>query len=263
MRVEVINMSYQTAGYGSNVHYEPPSQLEHIASYSPLSGDIMHYSAAAVEAPAVFYRGIDAQIDLYGKAEDILYAVSAVHPIEKEYAFVPDHFLKPNRAPQRFVGDAKEVEEAVKEAFAAVTNEAFPVDVRIAVLEHTAFQQQVDNPGVVGFSINRKEHGLISDVVVRAGEKDHVLLTIGHEIGHVLSRPLNNKQSEEAKAFAFSAAWMNAIKKHNIAGLRNAIILENPAQNGLHDVACDFVWRMLRAGKDALELYWELVRGAA
>ena len=255
-------MSYQSAGYGTgSAHYEPPSRLEHIAGYSPLSDGLVHYSAAAESFPVLFYSGINHRLDLYGKTEDAFYALNKVNPVEKEYAFVPDHFLKPNRTSQPFVGDAREVEEAVKEAFFATTHEMFPVDVRISVLQHEEFNRQADNPAVLGFSINRSEHGLVSDVVVRAGEKDRVLLTIGHEIGHVFSRPLKSKHSEEAKAFAFSAAWMKVIKEKNIAGLGNAILLENPAQNGLHNVACDFVWRMIAAGKEALGLYWELVKG--
>ena len=62
---------------------------------------------------------------------------------------------------------------------------------------------------------------------------------------------------KEAKAFAFSAAWMDTIKKNNIAGIGHSIN-PNPAQNGLHNVAMDFVVKMVNAGKEALTVFVEL-----
>jgi len=178
-----------------------------------------------------------------------------------EYAFSPDAFLRPNRAPQPFVGDAAQVESDVKDAFFATLGVMFPTDIRIFVLTDKEFDKQVAERSVVGFSLNRREFGLVSDVVVRSGARDHVLLTIGHEIGHVLTKTLSHKHNEEAKAFAFNRAWMNAIRSENIAGLKHAIVLDNPAHNGLHDVACSFVWRMIKAGRGALDVHWELVHG--
>lgn len=275
-------MSYQGAGYsgggiaGVGVGYASGvagSGLERIV-YSSGSGSYdagggsgsVSYSAESVGSGGngivYFGNGNSGNANIfYSKTENLLYAVTKANSVAKEYVFEPDDFLLPNRAAQPFVGDAAEVEEDVREAFFATTGLEFPSDIVINVLREKEFRKLVNDAGVVGFSVNRKENGKVSDVFVLAGEKDRLLLTIGHEVGHVLSKSLRNKHDEEAKAFAFSRAWMDAIKKEDIAGLGNSIVTENPARNGLHDVACAFVWRAVGAGKEALQLYWEIVKG--
>ena len=102
---------------------------------------------------------------------------------------------------------------------------------------------------------------IVSDVAILAGPKDRVLLTIGHEIGHILTPTLNNPHSEEAKAFAFTRAWLNAIKENDIANLGSSILEGLPANNGLHDVSFKFVKEALSEGKEALAIYLALVNG--
>lgn len=85
------------------------------------------------------------------------------------------------------------------------------------------------------------------------------MLTIGHELGHVLSPALDNKQDEEAKAYAFSFAWMEIIKEHNIANLANAIVTESPAQNGLHDVGFALVMGLFKQGENYLQIYKKIL----
>ncbi len=85
------------------------------------------------------------------------------------------------------------------------------------------------------------------------------MLTIGHEIGHVLTETLPSGENEEAKAYAFSLKWMETIQQHNIAGLQNALVTEVPAPNGLHDVAFAYVMRLIRQGKTAWQVYRDLV----
>ena len=87
-----------------------------------------------------------------------------------------------------------------------------------------------------------------------------LMLTIGHEIGHVNALPLGNAVDEEAKAFAFSMDWMNAVRQNNIGGLYEAIS-PNPAKNGLHNRAFDFVMRLIEQGMKAVEVYLGLVKG--
>ena len=70
-----------------------------------------------------------------------------------------------------------------------------------------------------------------------------------------------NKIDEEAKAFAFSIAWMKTIKQHNIANLSTAIKLERPANNGIHNIALDFVLDLVNKGKGALDIHSDIVRG--
>lgn len=231
--------------------------LEHLMSSSPAY--IAHSEADVPRASFVPVYSSAPAHDTYHRSASYL---SVETPsLVADYAFAPDDFLRPGRMVQPFVGDAEQIEHEVKEAFRATAGFDFPTDIRVSVLSSDAFNRHNSDPHVVGFSLNRRPDGLMSDVFVRADEKDRVLLTIGHEIGHVFSLPLAGRHNEEAKAFAFSRAWMDAIQREDIAGLGNSIVSDNPARNGLHDVACAFVWDSIRKGKDALELFWELVRG--
>jgi hypothetical protein len=77
-----------------------------------------------------------------------------------------------------------------------------------------------------------------------------------------MSPTLPDSRDEEAKAFAFSMAWMETIKKHNIAGIGNSI-LPNPARNGLHDVAYEYLLELIQKGKqDAMRLFKDIASGA-
>ena len=87
------------------------------------------------------------------------------------------------------------------------------------------------------------------------------MVTIGHEIGHVVAPTLRNKHDEEAKAFAFEFAWVKAIRENNIGALADCLRETIPADNGLHNVAFGFVLDFMKKGKDALELHLDLVRG--
>ncbi len=175
--------------------------------------------------------------------------------------FIPDNFLKPNRISHKFVGKAEEIRSEIEETFLTLTGLEFPEDVRIKICDRKEFNKFTSNLGVVGLSINRKEQGLISDIFILNDEFDKVMLTIGHELGHVMSRTLNDSKDEEAKAFAFSFAWMKTIKENNIGELGRSIVFDSPASNGIHDVAFSFVTKKLKEGKEALELYWDLVKG--
>tara|TARA_Y100000310_G_C20673723_1_gene811685 strand:+ start:1115 stop:2032 length:918 start_codon:yes stop_codon:yes gene_type:complete len=183
-----------------------------------------------------------------------------VSNINQNYNFAPDNFLKPNRISQKFIGQAEEIKDEIEETFRLISGLEFPDDIRIQICDRKEVKKFSGNPSVVGLSINRKEAGLISDIFILNDELDKVMLTIGHELGHVLSRSLIDKRDEEAKAFAYSFAWMKAIKENNIAGLGRNIVFDNPAQNGIHDLAFGFVWQKIREGKNALELYWQIVK---
>ena len=234
-----------------------PFQMYHNQAYHSALEEKVGYAAFSVQSEAHVYHAGSFELRSRPQSYQPLFFMD----VKPEYAFMPEAFLRHDRPSQPFVGDALAVERDVKKAFWVTTGKKFPSDIRLAVLDNHSFNKQVVHPVVVGFSLNRKELGMVSDVVVRAGAKDHLMLTIGHEIGHVLSKTLPNKHHEEAKAFAFSRAWMTAIRDKNIAGLRGCIILDNPAQNGLHDVSSAFVWRTMAQGHHALELYWDIVAG--
>ena len=180
------------------------------------------------------------------------------------YEFQPVRFLNPNRQRTAFVGDAAEIADFIREAFAKTMQKELPGDISITVSSRQLLQRihpQFLNSGIVGLSLNRGSSG--SEVFVVAGNLDEVMLVIGHELGHVLTLPMANGQAEEAKAFAFEMAWASAIFLHDIAGLRSSIneaaLSMKPAQNGLHDIAFAFVKAATQlAGKEPLQLHSEI-----
>jgi hypothetical protein len=255
-------MSYQgIAAYVAPQAAAPAYQaggLEHIA-YSAAA--IQPYSAADIMPTFSRQYVSSEETPSQYTASNNMYALAIAQTNHNNYAFVPDNFLSPNRLSQPFIGDAEEIEEPVREAFEKTLNRPFPDNIRITILQESEFRKHAPDPGIVGFSINRTASNSISEVFLLAAEKDRILLTAGHELGHVLSQSLTNKHNEEAKAFAFTRAWAQTIKEHNIANMQHAITTENPAQNGLHDVAFTFVQKTLQTGKEALTLFNELIQG--
>jgi hypothetical protein len=178
----------------------------------------------------------------------------------QEYNFVADDFLVPGKG-GKFIGAAEDIQNFVEETFSRITGESFPDDIKISVLPKEKFRKLAPNAGTVGLSINRRQHGLLSEIFILNDSLGRGMLTVGHEIGHVLTHTLNDSHSEEAKAYAFSLAWMEVIKEHNIAKLGDAIVLERPAHNGLHDVSFEFVQKLLRQGKTVWDVYKGLIQG--
>ncbi len=181
------------------------------------------------------------------------------HPkIHQEYHFKPDNFLKPGKH-SIFVGNAEQIRPYVEETFSLLFNTPLPENIKISICNETEFRKIAPHHSTIGLSINRGELGLLSEIFVLNDTLPRVLLTLGHELGHVLTKTLSNAHNEEAKAYAFSITWMNIIKQHNIANLADCIITESPAHNGLHNIAFNFVTSLLKTGKDAWHIYRELI----
>ena len=165
-----------------------------------------------------------------------------------------------------FVNDAKMIEEPCKEAFRQTTGKELPKNISI----HLCNPQELKrihtqhgghwSDGIQGFSINRGPTKT-SDVFVKKDMFDSVMITLGHEIGHVISPTLPDIRDEEAKAFAFSMAWMRTIVDNNIAGLSNAINPQ-PAKNGIHDAGYEFVQEELqKQNTGAFNIFMQLCEG--
>ena len=253
-------------------HFSSPSldsELEHIRPYhSSLSHQDLNYAATIgrgysevftshVKADYQFLLSSD-KTDQVKAYKNSLQAYSLFHP-QRNYNFIADNFLKPGKE-GAFVGDAEEIKEFIEAAFEKMFGSSFPNDIKISVLEEKKFRKVASSPATLGLSINRRKQGLLSEIFVLNDHLARVMLTIGHELGHVLTETLSPAQDEEAKAYAFSLAWMKVIKEHNIANLADAIVLENPAKNGLHNVAFAFVQKLLDGGGKALEVYQQLVK---
>lgn len=189
------------------------------------------------------------------------------HPQPKTPHFsLAENFLTENRPWTPMISNMGEVKEVVEQTFEKITGQEFPQDsIKILVCDEEQFRNihtctgGAWNPGIMGFSFNKYGKGA-SEIYVRQDHMDSLLLTIGHEIGHVLSPTLINAQDEEAKAHAFSLAWMETIREHNIAGL-SSNITPNPAHNGLHDVAFDFVKYLLSTGTSSFDIFKTLAHG--
>ncbi len=178
---------------------------------------------------------------------------------QANYNFIPDNFLQPGNWGM-FVGKAEEIREHIEQAFELMFHESFPKDVKVSVLDEEKFKKLAPHSGTLGLALNRRKQGLMSEIFVKNDFLARVLLTVGHELGHVLTEQLAHAQDEEAKAYAFSLAWMRVIKENDIAGLKDAIVTENPADNGLHNVAFFFVEKMMKRGKRVWDIYQELIR---
>ena len=177
-----------------------------------------------------------------------------------------ESFLNQNRPQVQFIGSAKEIKDYVKEAFKKTTGEEFPDDIIINILNKEEFRaihlnnSGIWNEGILGFAINgHKKNSQIHEIYALENELDKLMLVLGHEIGHIMSYPLDNILDEEAKAFAFSLSWMQTIYEENIANLRDNINLNfEPARNGVHDKAFLFVKNLINTGKDAFSVFKEL-----
>ncbi len=254
-----------------------PRLEDHISQYKFSSPSIYHSAsqAAAYQNSSLEYlaKGESYVINLDRKpvetiSEKKTYEKKEYHlqPIIKE-EFTADTFLKPSKVFVPFVGSAGEIREFIRDAFLQTTNLTLPEDIIFHVLPLEEFKEahgkfgSAWDDGILGFSINRNHINLPSLVFARKERLDKILLTIGHEIGHVMSLTLSDKHNEEAKAFAFSMAWMRVIKEKDIANIGENIELDIPARNGLHNVACDFVLGKLKSGVEPLKLFHSLVKG--
>lgn len=190
---------------------------------------------------------------------------------QEYFARAPEHnivesFLEDERPATPVVTNKHEIMPVIEQTFELITGQEFPADnIQITICDTQMLKiihEQMGgtwNNGIMGFSINRYGKGA-SEVYAREEHLDALLLTIGHEIGHILSPSLPNKKDEEAKAHAFSIAWMETIRDNNICGLKPNIKL-NPAKNGLHDTAYEFVQHLLLTGASAFDVFKTLAHG--
>lgn len=188
---------------------------------------------------------------------------------QKEYETQPikpeqqEFFLNPQRPKTEFVGEIKKIEHYITKTFQLLTGKPFPDTISIKLCNreelkelHIKFGGSWDE-GIQGFAINTKP---ISQIFIKQNDLDRLMLTIGHEIGHIMSPMLKDEIREEAKAFAFEMAWLNIIVENDIAGLKNSfILLPNPAMNGIHNVAFERVKKQISEGKKPMDVFTQLI----
>lgn len=174
--------------------------------------------------------------------------------------------LKPRRPITQFIDDAEEIKDITIQTFEALTGQSFPDDIVVRVCSEAEMKKAHAanggkwSPGIMGFAINR--HPYPSTIFIRENHLDELMLTVGHELGHVLAPQLGDAIDEEAKAFAFELAWARTIVENDVGGLAaNFNVDFMPAQNGLHDKAFAFVQKMVKKGKEALQLFLDIAKG--
>ena len=243
-----------------------------IGSYAnPISTMSSSTTSYSVE-PQSYVLNLDAQPELiptYIESQAERQQYSSSHPAVASAYSLPTYqriatqaLLNPNRNVTPVISNAENIMHYIKDTFEKTTGDPLPKDITIRICNPEELKEQHKrfggswSPGILGFAINDPQNRLI---FIKENNLDELMLTIGHEIGHVLSERLTDPRDEEAKAFAFEMAWMKTIQQHNIADLSDNFVASIlPANNGLHDVAFDFVIKMLDRGQEAMQLFNDL-----
>ncbi len=178
--------------------------------------------------------------------------------------FDPESFLSIYRIPTMFIGKAKDVQDLVEECFEKTLGKKLPDNIIIRICDKKELKSIHNklggmwSDGIVGFAVNRNEKNRINEIFVKEDSLDKVMITIGHELGHLMGKRLGGRKEEE-KAFAFELAWLDTIREHDIGGIGKNIIQINPAKNNFHDLAFDFVINLVRNGMRAIDVFRDLV----
>jgi hypothetical protein len=255
VREDVSYSARAISGLEEITRMQRAPSLEQSFAYITSSPQNQAYLITSLFAPTSSYTQQESSSFTYMSSNNKYIVSQNPH---QEYHFDPGIFLKPGKH-ATFVGKIDEIKDHIVDTFERMLKTPFPDDLKLSLLSVKEFSRIAPSPTTIGLSYNRKKYGLTSEIFVVEGNLARVMLTIGHELGHVITPTLENIHDEEAKAFAFSIEWMRVIKEYNIANLAEVFITELPAQNGLHNVAFEFVQKMVRDGIDAFSVYKKLL----
>jgi hypothetical protein len=245
---------YSTSGYSSGFYSNPDSVLESKVHYGGKANSMYAGNkptqVVVEQKPTIIYdksggysNTVKSQFDSYYKPN--------------MNQFQPETFLSPSRKNTKFVKAPEEVRALVEQTFQLLTKKPLPnFNIRVCSPQEMKKFHPNWHESIRGFA----QPGTQSIFVVQA-PMDELMVTIGHEIGHLLARSAENEQDEEAKAFAFCVAWIRTIREHNIGGLKDNLIVPTPAKNGIHDKAWEFVQSLLKAGENPIGLFYQLSSG--
>ena len=194
-------------------------------SMSRMSSQLEYMPSSSFSSPSQVY--LSEILDEKPSSSSYHAYASASYLPSGHIIFNPGQFLDPRRELLPLVSNLDEIEPLVEEAMFATTGMSMPEDIVIRICDPEEFQQAFPEPercsdAIRGFCMNNRGFG---------------------------------------KAFAFSVAWMEQIKKRDIGGLGRSIRLGAPAENGLHNAALKFVVSLVEAGKDALAVFKGLISG--
>ncbi len=193
---------------------------------------------------------------------------SQLYQSRSQDAFTPDFFVDEEGLLTGDVAEDEQVMALAREAFPIVTGRELPDDIKISICADEEFakklgaenSEQVSQVSTtLGFALNRKGRGL-SEVFVRKSSLPQTMVTLGHELGHVITRQVGSRIDEEAKAFSFARAWVEGLRSLNRPEV-SKFLRSKPALNGVHNVAFDFVEEEIKGGMSALQLYIEVASG--
>jgi hypothetical protein len=188
-------------------------------------------------------------------------------PTQQEYqSMITSGMLSPRRPQAQFIGTAEQVQPFVEQTFELLTGNSFPDDIVIRICNDDELRKAHSlhggawTNGILGFAINRYPYPSL--IFIKQNQLDAMMLTIGHELGHVVAQRLGNPIDEEAKAFAFERAFAKTIIDNNIANLQSSFNVDfTPAGNGIHDRAFNFVHKLIKQGKSAISVFRGFARG--
>jgi len=236
-------------------------------SHKDRYGNNLNYMISKSESYA--NNAQNAHIEYHGHHKSPIIYSKNQYSTEKStrtYYFTPKIFLKPIRPLTQFINTTEQVQNLIEETFSLMFNKKLPQNISITVCNKSELKQihakfGAWSEGIQGFAVNGNK---LKQIFVKNNHLDELMLTIGHEIGHVYTSCLSNNHDEEAKAFSFAIEWTKTIKKNNIGNLSNNI-KENlefkPARNGLHDLAFFFVKKLIHNGLKPMQVHWNLVKG--
>ena len=234
-----------------HVPYTQPVQAQYAVAHAPAYAQVV-----STQQSEVTYNSF--QQPAYLKKEEEEQESLTIQP---EHVFLPEAFIV---KPTRFVNGFEEIQAHVEEAFEKTMGYSIPDNISLVLCSPEELEQAYAltstwNEGIQGFCRHGRDGRQY--VYVKKDELARVLLTTGHELGHALYAALHDDVLEEAKAFAFAMAWMNTIREHDIASLKDVLISENPAQNGLHNKAFAYVQQLLQKGWEPLQVFEQLQLG--
>ncbi|MBW3013200.1 hypothetical protein KY340_03250 [Candidatus Woesearchaeota archaeon] len=224
-------------------------------SYTAKSPTLIYAGSSSPSIASSVYTGSYSDPISENKIEKKEYNV-----LKTELFFQPGEFINPNAPKTKFIKATEQVRELVEQTFLELTGKELPC-LNISVCSEQELRQEHArvggqwSPGILGFC-----NHVTRSIFVMENNLAELLLTIGHEIGHLLSDPLPDLIDEEAKAMAFASAWAQTIYDNNIGDLRDHIRMHQPAQNGVHNVASKFVNNMLDDGRIAMDVFEQLSR---
>ena len=243
--------------------YTPKPEMNHTSANTSIYSASNSHSNVGIYSGHLNANNVIYKATSYGTTNgkipnSMLYKLtnySIEHVSKEPQIFRPVTFVNPDAPKTKFIKASEEVMELVEETFEKTTNQKLP-NFNIMVCEQDEFVKEHNkrggkwSQGIVGFAVHSENR-----IFVVENNLVELLLTIGHEIGHLMSSPLPNLVDEEAKAFAFSRAFAETIHREDIGGLKKNIRLTNPASNGIHDVADNFVIKLMEIGRSALEVF--------